>query len=150
MTDTDRRTFIKLAGVAAVAPAVAGCSSGEGSGDGGDVPDEIDDYLSGANGYDGALEDRTGESRTTVEVGAGGGLAYAPAAIRVDAGTTVVFEWTGEGGGHNVVDEDGGFESDLYSDAGATFEHTFEEAGNYRYYCDPHKASGMKGGVVVE
>ena len=170
MTTTDRRTFVKLAGTAAIAPAIAGCSGGEGSSDGGngdtddhgdngasnggdnggDVPQEIDDYLSGANEYDGTLADHTGESQVTVEVGGGGGLAFVPAAIRIDAGTTVVFEWTGEGGAHNVVDEDGGFESDLYSDAGETFEHGFEEAGNYRYYCNPHKSSGMRGGIVVE
>lgn len=156
MTDTDRRTFVKIAGAAAIAPAIAGCSGGEGSGGGngggggGDVPAEIDDYLSGANEYDGTLADHTGESEVTVDVGTGGGLAFAPPAIRIDSGTTVVWEWTGEGGGHNVVAEGGGFESDLYSDAGETFQHTFEETGNYRYYCNPHKASGMKGGIVVK
>lgn len=151
MTNTDRRTFVKLAGAAAIAPAIAGCSGGEGSGGGGgDVPDEVDDYLSGANEYDGSLADKTGESQVTVEVGAGNGLTFAPPAIRVDTGTTVVWEWTGEGGGHNVIAEGGSFESDLYSDAGETFQQTFEEAGNYRYYCNPHKTSGMKGGIVVE
>lgn len=151
MTNTDRRTFVKLAGTAAIAPAIAGCSSGEGSNGGeNDVPQEIDEYLSDANEYDGTLTDHTGESQVTVEVGAGDGLAFAPAALRIDTGTTVVFEWTGEGGGHNVIAEEGSFESDLYSDSGATFEHTPEEAGNYRYYCDPHKSSGMKGGIVVE
>ncbi|PSP91806.1 halocyanin domain-containing protein, partial [Halobacteriales archaeon QS_4_66_20] len=59
-------------------------------------------------------------------------------------------EWTGEGGGHNVVDEDGKFESEIVSEGGHTFEYTFEESGTTRYYCAPHKASGMKGAVVVE
>ena len=169
MNGTNRRTFVKLAAASAVAPAVAGCtggSGGNGNGDGGDddgnsdggngggggdVPGEIDDYLSGANEYDGSLADHTGESEVSVEVGGGpNGLAFAPAAIRIDSGTTVVWEWTGEGGAHNAVDEDGGFESDLYSDEGESFEETFDEAGNVRYYCNPHKSSGMRGGIVVE
>jgi serine/threonine-protein kinase len=173
MTDTNRRTFVKIAAAGAVAPAVAGCTgggngngngngdSGNGNGDGsgngngggggGNVPSEIDDYLSGAQGYDGSIADHTGESEVTVDVGTGGnGFGFDPAAIRIDAGTTVVWEWTGNGGAHNVVDEDGAFESDLMSEASETFEYTFEEAGNYRYYCNPHQANGMKGGVVVE
>jgi halocyanin-like protein len=93
----------------------------------------------------------TGEDSVTVEVGAGdNGFAFDPAAIRVDSGTTVTWEWTGEGGQHNVVDEDGKFESDLMGEEGATFEYTFENAGNTRYFCRPHKASGMKGGVIVD
>jgi plastocyanin len=31
-----------------------------------------------------------------------------------------------------------------------TFEHTFEVAGTYRYFCIPHEAVGMVGTVVVE
>ena len=60
-------------------------------------------------------------------------LAFSPAAIQVDSGTTVTWEWTGEGGAHNVVHEDGEFESDLQEEDGATFEHTFEEEGNFLY-----------------
>ena len=31
-----------------------------------------------------------------------------------------------------------------------TFEHTFEVAGTYRYFCIPHEAAGMTGTVIVE
>jgi len=31
-----------------------------------------------------------------------------------------------------------------------TFEHTFEVAGTYRYFCIPHEAVGMVGTVIVE
>lgn len=64
--------------------------------------------------------------------------------------STVVREWTGEGAQHNVAAEGGGFESDVSSEAGFTFEHTFAEAGTSAYVCTPHRAFGMKGVVVVE
>jgi hypothetical protein len=68
----------------------------------------------------------------------------------VDPGTTVIWEWTGEGGSHNVVQEpDGAYESELVTEAGYTFSHTFESEGVSKYYCLPHRAVGMKGVVVV-
>ena len=76
--------------------------------------------------------------------------AFSPAAIRIDTGKTVVWEWTGQGEVHNVVHENGDFESELLSEEAATVQHALEEAGNYRYYCNPHRANGMLGGVVVE
>lgn len=114
----------------------------------------VDEYLTDTSNYDGTIADRTGRDRVRVEVGAqgnGGGFAYGPPAIRVDTGTTVVWEWTGSGGLHNVVAEDGTFNSgDPVSGSGETFRYTVEEAGTYLYFCDPHKALGMKGAVVVE
>jgi len=107
--------------------------------------------LDGANNYGGEVADKTGQSEVTVEVGAGdGGLAFGPAAVHVDNGATVKFEWTGEGGAHNVVAEDGSFESGSpTASAGVNFEHTFSSDGVYNYYCNPHKASGMLGSIVV-
>jgi halocyanin-like protein len=71
--------------------------------------------------------------------------------VAVSTGTTVVWEWTGEGGAHNVVAEDGTFDSgETVTEAGTTFEYTFEEAGTYTYVCTPHEAVGMKGAVYVE
>jgi halocyanin-like protein len=60
-----------------------------------------------------------------------------PAAVRVDPGTTVVWEWTGNGGGHNVVAENGAFESETTSEAGHTFEYTLEESVIVKYACTP-------------
>lgn len=103
--------------------------------------------------YDG-VHDLTGQDSVTVAVGAagnGGGYAFAPAAVRVSPGTTVVWEWTGNGGTHNVVNrEDGLFESELTVSEGHTFEYTFEDSGEYRYVCVPHETLGMVGVVVVE
>jgi len=154
MKRTNRRRFLTLAGTG-TAVLLAGCTGGDdddgnGNGNGGGVPGEVDDYLSDANEYGESLEDMTGEDSVTVEVGAGDGFAFDPAGIRVDAGTTVTWEWTGEGGQHNVVNENDAFESELIDEEGHTFEYTFEETGNSRYFCQPHKQQGMKGAVVVE
>lgn len=109
-------------------------------------------WFDDVSNFDG-VTDRTGQSQVTVTVGAqgnNGAFAYDPPAIRIDAGTTVQFEWTGNGGQHNVVDENDAFSSDLYGEAGIHFEHTFEEVGTFKYYCTPHRSLGMKGAVVVE
>jgi len=101
-------------------------------------------------GNAGSVADRTGQSEVTVAVGTSGNGAafgFGPAAVRVDPGTTVVWEWTGEGGQHNVVAEDGSFESSLQQTG--TFEHAFESAGVTRYVCTPHEMMGMKGAVIV-
>ncbi|MFD1633244.1 halocyanin domain-containing protein [Haloplanus ruber] len=112
----------------------------------------IDDYLSGTSNYDGTVVDRTGRDEVTVAVGAegnGGGFAFDPAAVRVDPGTTVVWEWTGSGGLHNIVAATGDFDSgEPVSGGAATFEYTVPEAGTWRYYCTPHRALGMKGVLV--
>jgi halocyanin-like protein len=122
------------------------------SGAGPDLPEpDFGDYLDGVNNYDGEVVNRMGEAEVTVEVGAGDtSLAFGPAAVHVDLGATVVWEWTGKGGAHNVVAEDGTFDSgETVSEHGATYQHRFEQAGIYRYYCNPHRAVGMKGAVVV-
>jgi nitrite reductase (NO-forming) len=113
--------------------------------------DEFDGWFAGVDNYDGVV-DRTGESEVRVAVGSqanGGGFGFGPAAVQVSPGTTVVWEWTGEGGAHNVEATDGSFESDMVATAGHTFTHTFDDEGTTTYFCLPHRAMGMKGAVVV-
>jgi halocyanin-like protein len=135
---------------AAVAAGSGVAGAQEGGGDGVDFDGWFDDV----SNFDGVV-DRRGQSEVTVEVGAegnDGNFAFGPAAIRVDPGTTVVWEWTGAGGGHNVVAEEGtdySYESELVSEEGFTFEHTFEQEGISKYFCVPHRSLGMKGAVVV-
>ena len=109
-------------------------------------------WMSNVGNYS-EVVDETGSSEVTVQVGTeanGGAFGFGPAAVQVDPGTTVIWEWTGEGGQHNVVAQDGAsFDSELVADAGFTFEHTFEEEGATTYYCQPHQSLGMKGVVVV-
>jgi halocyanin-like protein len=135
-----------LAGASGGLAALAGCVSG-----GGGAPEvSLSDWLGDLEEYGGPV-DRTGRSEVVVTVGAGDdGLAFDPLAVTVDAGTTVVWEWTGRGGRHNVVGRDGAFESEYHEDEGATFEHTFDDERTYAYYCQPHRTLGMKGGVRVE
>jgi halocyanin-like protein len=167
----DRRNFIKIAGVAA-AVGVTGCTGG-GNGDGGDDGNGGDgdggngdggngDGGNGGGdttaGQDGTLDaDLTGQDEVQVDVGAGPqGFKFDPADIRIDAGTTVRWVWTGRGSQHNVIESDGdetlddpSFESELVATEGHEFTHTFEEAGTYDYVCSVHLAQDMIGSVEV-
>lgn len=73
--------------------------------------------------------------------------------IQVAAGTTVVWDNKGRQD-HDVVpvDEDGWGVSEQDFAPGDVYEHTFDEAGTYRYYCSLHgdMDAGMIGAVVVE
>jgi len=122
------------------------------------TPNAIDQYMlnegTPANNYDGTVVDMTGNGTITVEVGAGSmGLAYGPAAVRIDTGTTIQFEWTGNGGGHNVVaTDDAAAPLDSGAAEGGTgvkYEYTFDSTGLTPYYCTPHQSAGMKGVIEV-
>lgn len=135
-----------------------GGSAGESTTDGGETGSAsgssaaVEEYLADANGYDGSLADMTGNDTVEIAVGAGAeSFAFGPAAVRVASGTTVRWTWTGEGGAHNVISEDGPLDSgEAESGSDVTYEETLETAGTYRYYCEPHRRLGMKGVVVVE
>ncbi|WP_331235486.1 halocyanin domain-containing protein [Natronorarus salvus] len=109
-------------------------------------------WFDGVETYDGTCDFR-GEDEVRVLVGAKGTEAYwefLPAAVAVTPGTTVVWEWTGMGGVHDVVSDGGTFSSGKpHDEKGETFEFTFDEPGVYRYVCTPHQAMGMKGAVFV-
>ena len=110
---------------------------------------DLGSWFDGVSNYEGVV-DGTGSDSVAAEVGVeanGGAFGFAPAAVRVDPGTTVTWTWTGQGGSHNVAGD--GFESELTDAGDHTFEHTFEEAGVYTYICTPHETLGMKGAVVV-
>ena len=141
-----RRGFFRAgaAGAAATAAVAAGAGTAAAAYDG---------WLDDVDNYDGTYDFR-GEEEVHVTVGAGDdGLLFDPAAILIDEGTTVVWEWTGEGGQHNVEHVDGdAFESELTAEEGHTFEHTFddaEEGDTFNYVCAPHEAVEMKGAVAV-
>ena len=154
----NRRAF--LAGVAAAtAGAVAGCSGGGNQGmtyDGPttDAPEDATEYLSNTSNFEGEAADWRDRESVSVTVGAaanGGNNGFGPAAVVLSGETTVVWEWNGRGAPHNVVAEDGSFDSGpAVIDDSATFEHTFVQSGLTRYFCSPHLTQGMKGVVVVE
>ncbi|MFB6284618.1 MAG: halocyanin domain-containing protein [Halobacteria archaeon] len=164
--------------VASLAVASAGCMSGGGSnegdgstdgngntggdndggggsndtgGDAGGSKPSYGGYLDSDETFEG-VKDETGKDEVSVKVGVKGNQgnnAFSPSAVKVSPGTEVVWKWTGKGA-HNVVAENGDFESDLKMDENYTFSHTFDETGVHKYYCRPHKSLGMKGVVEVE
>jgi len=129
----DRRSFVRTTAALGVTTALAGCGGSGGDGERRlrrerrlravrrlrrrqrqpGVPPEEPDYggfLDDANNYEQTV-DMTGSDSVTNEVGAGEGLAFGPAAVAVSSGTTVTWEWTGEGGSHNVSGSNGNFEA---------------------------------------
>lgn len=81
-------------------------------------------------------------------------FAFEPLEVEIDAGETV--RWTNTDGEYHTVTStrshgekvaSGRFNGILY-DEGDTFEHTFEEPGEYHYFCGPH-AGFMFGTVLV-
>lgn len=138
MRDSSRRALLAAAGTAS-ATALAGCAGALLPGSGSDA----------AGGSADERVDRTGEATVEVAVGADGGFAFAPAHVRVDPGTTVRWEWTGQGGGHNVYAVDGSFESELVAEEGYTYERAFDAPGTHEYVCTPHQTRGMRGSVEV-
>ena len=134
----DRRAFLATAGATVVVP-VAGCTSG-------------------------------GLSEEEFNVGMSQN-AYLPDTVEVSVGETLV--WGNNGSRKHTVTAyesglpegaaffaSGGYDS---TDAarenwksgggniapGKTYEHTFETAGEHRYFCIPHERDGMVGVVVV-
>lgn len=39
---------------------------------------------------------------------------------------------------------------DTLDEEGESFTMTFDTAGEYEYYCDPHRAAGMNGVLIVD
>jgi halocyanin-like protein len=95
-------------------------STSAGSGSANDGASGFGGWFDNTANYD-DVADKTGASKVTVEVGAEGNngpYAFAPPAIRIGTGTTVTWKWTGKGGSHNVVAQDGSFESELSAEKG--------------------------------
>lgn len=112
---------------------------------------DFEEWFADVGNFDGVVN-ATGKSTVRVRVGATGNngpFAFDPPAVRVDPGTTVVWEWTGDGGAHDVAAQNGDFTSPLQDGSGSTFEHAFDAEGISYYVCTPHEALGMKGAIVV-
>ena len=146
--DVSRRRFMRTAGGAAAAAGAATAATGT------VAADEEPDWPSEAEGNLGTYEDARGEDAVTVMVGADDdGLAFDPTLLWVDEGTEITWEWTGDGGGHNVETVDGPAElqSETVDEEGFTYEYETSEddAGITHYYCAPHDAVGMHAGLAV-
>jgi plastocyanin len=91
----------------------------------------------------------------TVAVGEDG-FTFTPATFEIAAGETVRWEWAA--GGHNVVANNTPSGADWSGTPGApnrtfssghTYTHEFTVAGEYSYYCAPHRSLDMKGSFSV-
>lgn len=85
-----------------------------------------------------------------VTMGSNGNLVFDPAEISISAGDTVTFV-NGMLPPHNVVIENHPEWSHegLVFDAGESFDVTFPEAGDFTFWCAPHKGAGMVGTAHV-
>lgn len=151
-----RRRLVTLLGSAG-AVTIAGCLDNDDTDDtngtdtGNDDPDmgAVEEHLEDANGWDGETQDHTGEDSITINVGdpdGGGDYRFEPVAPEIDVGTQVTWEWVDDSQ-HSVTDEEGEFDSEVQEDA--TFDHTFDEEGTYLYHCQPHRAQGHLGAIIV-
>merc|ERR1719174_1535827 len=95
----------------------------------------------------------------TVKMGSDNGqLVFVPDEIKVCKGDSVTWV-NNKGGPHNVVfDEEevpSGVDQEKISmdeqlgEEGDTFSMKFDVAGNYAYYCEPHRGAGMNANLVV-
>lgn len=111
--------------------------------------DEMDD--AGADGTGTASAGATDEDTSSSEPAASGDAVdivdfnYKPAKLQVKAGTTVTFT-NADSFAHTVTAKDKSFDSGNMAE-GATFEHTFAEAGTFEYLCAIHNS--MTGTVTV-
>ena len=137
-TDANRRQFLALAGGTAVALGMSGVASADGH----DDDDENDD-----------IADYTGEDVVEIDVGgADGENVFEPAEIRIDPGTTVIWNW--ESGSHDLYPDDIPTRSDWEGvderqEPDYEHMHTFVHSGTYEYVCTPHEDDGMVGAVHV-
>ncbi|UVE49473.1 halocyanin domain-containing protein [Haloferax larsenii] len=114
----------------------------------------VDEWMINTSNFDGTVTDETGSETASIRVGTpgnSGNFAFDPPVLKVSTGTTITWEWTGNGGGHNVVFQEADIDSgEIATDSGETFKQTFETTGTYRYACEPHKGIAMKGALIVE
>jgi plastocyanin len=122
---------------------VAGCGDDDDDGGGGGGGGATTEEPAGGGGDEGG-GGGGGGGGTEVSME---GIAFVPAEVTVSVGGTVT--WTNNDSvAHDVT-------ADSFSSGepggmapGDTFEHTFEEAGNFDYVCTVHP--GMEGTVTVE
>ena len=85
-----------------------------------------------------------------VTMGSGGNLVFEPSEISISAGDTVHFV-NGMLPPHNVIVEDHpelSHEGLIFA-PGESFDVTFTDAGDYTFWCAPHKGAGMIGQAHV-
>lgn len=159
----ERRQLLRTAGIVATGgvTSLAGCggsSNRNGGGDGDDTEPTPTETQGADNGSGGSKA----SSNTVLMVTEGSEYYFDPIGLFVEAGETVTFEirsgthsataykqGTSSASVTRIPDGAEAFNSDILSEQGATYEHTFETTGTYDYFCIPHKSLGMVGRIVV-
>jgi len=77
-------------------------------------------------------------------------FAFSAPTITIDRGKSV--RWRTSTGTFHTVTPDGhqAFSTQQLNASGQTFDVRFDTPGRYRYFCEPHRALGMTGEVVVQ
>ncbi|AFZ35141.1 Plastocyanin [Stanieria cyanosphaera PCC 7437] len=94
-----------------------------------------------------------------VKMGSDNGmLQFVPSSLTIKSGDTV--KWVNNKmAPHNVVFDSSKVSDDIATKAshkslafspGESFTTTFDQPGEYSYYCEPHRGAGMVGKIVVE
>ena len=150
----ERREMLRTTAIVATGgiTGLAGCSS-TGNGDGGNQPTPTD-----TQGTVGG----SGDSNTVLMITEESEYYFDPIGLFIEPGETVTFEI--QSGSHSATAYKEGtssasvtripdgaetFNSEILSEQGATYDHTFETSGTYDYFCIPHKSVGMVGRIVV-
>ena len=160
-----RRDFLLAAsgvagGTAATASAAAQGTTTSGGGNQSSGNESAGGNQTGGNDSTGNQTQGGGGGPTkTVTVGPGNDFVFTPGTdspLYITPGTTVEFVW--ESDNHNIVvgeqpeganwEGTKGGPSDTYN-TGHTYAYTFEKKGEYHYWCEPHKPSGMVADIVV-
>jgi len=128
-------SFLTLIFVA-VGLTLAGCSSSSGT----DTNNNNDDPPNNGGG------DASGQEVEMV------GTSFSPGTIEVEVGTTVT--WVNSSSVIHTVTSGSNGESDGTFDSGNVapgeeFSYTFNEVGEFDYFCIPHYSGGMAGTVTV-
>jgi len=96
-----------------------------------------------------ALTEEEGEGGEVVVINASG-TSFSETDVTIAPGTTV--RWVSQDDMGHTVTPDGHTEwtSASLNNNGDTFEHTFDDVGEFPYFCTPHQAQGMTGVITVE
>jgi plastocyanin len=114
---------------------------------------------SGGQGGDSGAE--AGPTTVTVIVAPSDAHVFSPSTVTIRVGDTVRWVWGATG--HTVTSGTNGNADGLFcspadgtcagaptSRAGATYDHRFDSAGTFPYFCRPHAGMGMVGSVTVQ
>ena len=123
-------SFVSTAAIALLLMVFSSCSKSGSS------------YGSGNNNNTGGNTNNGGNTSNAVSIV---NMSFSKSTLQVAAGTTVT--WTNNDNmAHTVTADDSSFDSGNIA-VGATYRHTFSQAGTFAYHCSYH--SGMTGTVSV-